>query len=283
MTFAWRTVGAVNVNGVRLGFREAGDPAGAPVLLLHGSGSTAGTWDRFAASLTGGGRRAIAVDLRGHGSSDRTGCYPLSALRDDVLGLLDRLSLRVVTLVGHSVGGYAALAAAQESPDRVGSLVLEDLAAPPRVPTPIKGFNPLLVLGAARGIFTSRRNYQTRAVASILRQLTRPDAGWWDRLDAVRQPALILSGGPASVIPPARLAEVAAAMPGARLATIPVGHRVHSHAPDQFAAEVLGFLGRTGGQPRPHVAGFRHAEARVSQNPSAVSAGASVTGRDERV
>jgi pimeloyl-ACP methyl ester carboxylesterase len=263
MTFAWGTVGAVEVNGVRLGFREAGDPAGPPVILLHGSGSTAGTWNRFAASLTAAGRRAIAIDLRGHGSSDRTGRFPLAALRDDVLGVLERLSLRMVTLVGHSVGGYAALAAAQESPDRVGSLVLEDLAAPPRVPTPVKGVNPLLVLGAARGIFTSRRNYQARAVASILRQLTRPDAGWWDRLGAARQPTLILSGGPASVIPPARLAEVAAAMPSARLTTIPVGHRVHSHAPDQFAAEVLPFLARSGRPARPHVAGIRHAEPRA--------------------
>ncbi|MFI6070617.1 alpha/beta fold hydrolase [Actinoplanes sp. NPDC051343] len=267
MTFAWSTVGTVHVNGVRLGFRESGDPAGAPVVLLHGSGSNASTWDRFAARLAGAGRRAIAVDLRGHGSSARTGGYALDALRDDVLALIEKLSLRGAVLVGHSVGGYAALAAAQQSPDGVGSLVLEDLAAPPRVRSPMNGFNPLQALGAAAGIFTARRDYQLRAVASILRQLTRPDAGWWARLGEVRQPTLILSGGPASCIPPARLADVTGEIPGARLTTIPVGHRVHSLAPDQFAAEVLRFLNPTGRPARPHLAGFRHAEdrARVSR------------------
>jgi 3-oxoadipate enol-lactonase len=275
MTFAWSTVGTVNVNGVRLGLRQAGDPVGAPVLLLHGSGSNARTWDRFAARLSGSGRRAIAVDLRGHGSSARPGHYSLAALRDDVLALIDRLALRGVALVGHSVGGYAALAAAQQAPDRVGTLVLEDLAAPPRVRGPINGFSPLRALGAAVGICTARRDYQLRAVASILRQLTRPDEGWWERLGEVRQPTLILSGGPASVIPPTRPAEVTGEIPHARLTTIPVGHRVHSLAPDQFAAEVLGFLGRTSRPARSHVAGFRHAEARVSQDTAAASLGAS--------
>jgi 3-oxoadipate enol-lactonase len=232
----------VDVNGVRLGYREWGDPAGAPVVLLHGSGSNARTWERFAARLSAAGHRAIAVDLRGHGTSDRPGNYSLACIRDDVLGLIDRLSLRDPVLLGHSVGGYAALAAAQQAPDQVGSLVLEDLAAPPRFRGPVNGFNPLQALGAAVGIFTARRDYQLRAVASILRQLTRPDAAWWDRLGAVRHPTLILSGGPASCIPPQRLADATAAIPGARLATIPIGHRVHSLAPDRFAAEVLPFL-----------------------------------------
>lgn len=265
MGFAWSTVGAVNVNGVRLGFRQAGDPAGAPVLLLHGSGSNARTWDRFAARLTADGRRAIAVDLRGHGSSDRPGQYALAALRDDVLALIEKLSLRGVVLVGHSVGAHAALGAALEAPDQVGSLVLEDLAAPPRARTTLNGFDPLSALAAAVGIFTAQRDYQLRAVASILRQLTRPDEGWWARLGDVRLPTLILSGGPTSCIPPARLADVAGEIPGARLATIPVGHRVHSLAPDQFATEVLGFLGRPGRPARSHVPAYRHAEARAAE------------------
>ncbi|MEV6845020.1 alpha/beta hydrolase [Actinoplanes sp. NPDC051411] len=257
MTFAWSTVGTVHVNGVRLGLREAGDPAGAPVLLLHGSGSNARTWDRFAARLTAAGRRALAIDLRGHGTSARPGHYSLASIRDDVLDLLDRLSLRGAVLVGHSVGGYAALAAAQQAPERVGALILEDLAAPPRLRSPLNGFNPLQALAAAAGIFTARRDYELRAVGSILRQLTRPDAGWWARLSEVEQPTLILSGGPASCIPPARLAEVTGEISGARLATIPVGHRVHSLAPDQFAAETLRFLAH------PHVPGFRPAAVAV--------------------
>ena len=242
MTFAWSTVGTVHINGVRLGLREAGDPVAPPALLLHGSGSNARTWDRFAARLTAAGRRAIAVDLRGHGTSARPGHYALTALRDDVLALVDHLALHDAVLIGHSVGAHAALAAAQQAPETVGRLVLEDLAAPPRLRSPMNGFRPLRVLAAAAGVCTARRDYELRAVGSIVRQLARPDAGWWARLAEVRQPTLFFSGGPTSCIPPGRLAEVSDAIPGARLRTIPVGHRVHSLAPDRFAAEVLGFL-----------------------------------------
>ena len=132
MTSEWSAVGTVEVNGVRLGCRETGDPIGTPVVLLHGSGRSAGTWDRFAARLTG--CRAIALDLRGHASSARTRRYPLEIVRDDVLGLLETLDLRDAVLIGHSVGGYAALAAALAAPERIARLVLEDLAAPPRAP-----------------------------------------------------------------------------------------------------------------------------------------------------
>jgi 3-oxoadipate enol-lactonase len=116
------------------------------------------------------------------------------------------------------------------------------LAAPPHEAATMNGFNPLQVLAAAAGILTARRDYSLRAVGSILRQLTRPDAAWWDRLGEVRHRTLILSGGPTSCIPPQRLADATAAIPGARLATIPIGHRVHSLAPGRFAAEVLPFL-----------------------------------------
>ena len=65
-----------------------------------------------------------------------------------------------------------------------------------------------------------------------------------------REPNLVLSGGPSSLIPLRRLAEVAAAIPGARLTTIPVGHRVHSLAPGRFTAEVIAFLAEEAGRPR---------------------------------
>lgn len=245
MTFEWSTAGAVEVNGVRLGYRESGDPDGAPVVLLHGSGSNSRTWDRFAVHLTAAGHRAIAVDLRGHATSARTGDYSLTGIRDDVLGLLDLLDLRDVVLIGHSVGAYAALAAALHSPDRIARLVLEDLAAPPRRAVLLNGVGPIQLLVAAATVATRRRDYELRAMRSIFSQLSRPDRNWWERLVEVRQPTLILSGGPSSCIPPQRLADVATAIPGARFTTIPVGHRVHSLAPGRFSAEVVAFLAET--------------------------------------
>ncbi|WP_433363192.1 alpha/beta fold hydrolase [Actinoplanes sp. CA-142083] len=236
------TAGTVAVNGIRLGCRQSGDPDGVPVMLLHGSGSSATTWDKFVPHLTAAGHRTIAVDLRWHATSARPGSYSLTSLRDDVLGLLDAFELREAVLIGHSVGAYAALAAALHAPDRVVSLVLEDLAAPPREPGSTTRINPFDAVKAVAGILTSGRDYELRAVVTILRQLSRPDPAWWARLGDVTHPTLILSGGPTSCIPPQRLADATAAIPYARLATIPVGHRVHSLAPAEFATEVLTFL-----------------------------------------
>jgi len=236
----WSTVDAVVVGGVHLGYREAGDPGGHPAVLVHGTGSSSGTWDRFAARLAAAGHRVVAVDLRGHATSARTGDYALGAIRDDLLGVMAALGLRDALVVGHSVGGYAALAAAVRRPYRISRLVLEDLAAPPRRRTPVTSGAHRLLTGVAA--LAARRDRPLGAMASIFAQLARPDPRWWARLGEVRQPALVLSGGPASCIPPRRLAEVAAAMPDARLATIPVGHRIHSLAPDAFHAEVSAFL-----------------------------------------
>jgi 3-oxoadipate enol-lactonase len=248
MTSPWSTVGTIAVNGVRLGYRESGDPAGVPAVLLHGTGSSAGTWDRFAPRLTAAGYRVIAVDLRGHAGSTRTGDYALAGLRDDLLDLLETLALRDAVVVGHSVGGYAALAAALRAPDRIARLVLEDPAAPPRRLTPVPGAL-LRLLTAAGRLLAARPDHALSVTASIVLQLSRPDPGWWATLRRVRQPALVLSGGPASCIPPRRLADLTAVLPDARLATIPAGHRVHSLAPDAFFAEVAAFLTGRAGAP----------------------------------
>lgn len=228
---------SVQVNGVRLGFRAVGDPAGPPVLLLHGTGSNLRTWDRFAARLAADGCRAIAADLRGHATSSRGVDYALDRLRDDVLGLLDVFDLRDAAVVGHSVGAYAAMAAARHAPERIGRLVLEDVAAPPR------SGGPAQLLAEVAGLVTGHGgDFDHRALRSLFRQLARPDLTWWARLADIRQPALVVSGGPTSVIPPRRLRQVAAALPDARYTVIPAGHRVHSVAPEPFAAQVRAFL-----------------------------------------
>ncbi|MFD0584479.1 alpha/beta fold hydrolase [Dactylosporangium darangshiense] len=74
-------------------------------------------------------------------------------------------------------------------------------------------------------------------------QLREPDPAWWEALARIEAPTLVLSGGPKSHIPPARLKAMTAAIPGARLVTIAAGHRIHSTALPQFTAAVLEFLG----------------------------------------
>ncbi|MDG4827362.1 alpha/beta hydrolase [Asanoa sp. WMMD1127] len=217
-----------------LSYRDLG--AGPPVVLLHGGASNAGTWDRLAAALRHAGHRTIAVDLRGHGDSPRAGAYPLAGFRDDVAALLDRLGLDRVALVGHSLGAHTAVLLAQARPARISRLVLEE--------PPVPGLTIRRFALPALAVLAARRGFDPRAVASAVRQLRRPDPGWWARLPAIAAPTLLISGGPRSHVAPTLLAEMARAIPAARLVTIPVGHRVHSRAPERFHATVLPFLTR---------------------------------------
>lgn len=224
---------------MRLAYTASG--TGPPMILLHGGGSGRATWAAFTRSVAG--YRVVAPDLRGHGASPRSSRYPLTGYADDVIELLDELALGPAVLIGHSLGAHAASLIAQHHPDRVARLVLEDPPAPPRAGAP-GGFSRgrLLLSGLAGGL-SPRRTFDRHALMSAIAQLREPDPGWWDDLGRIRAPALVLSGGPASHIPPARLAEVAAAIPDGRLVTIPAGHRIHSKALPRFTAAVLEFLG----------------------------------------
>jgi pimeloyl-ACP methyl ester carboxylesterase len=235
-------VRVVEVRGSRMSFRETGDAGGPAVVLLHGGGSDASTWDRFAGVLAAAGRRVIAPDLPGHGGTARFRTYSLAGYRDAVTGLLDALGLDRPALVGHSLGAYTASLIAQERPDGVGRLVLEDPPAPARDGAASAVLSPARVTMLFAGAMLRRRRYHPPALTSAIRELRRPDPGWWDRLPAITAPTLVLSGGPTSHLPPDRLADAAARIPGAEFVTIPVGHRIHSLAPDRFAAVVAPFL-----------------------------------------
>ena len=92
---------------------------GPPVVLLHGLACTRAMWDDVVAVLVRRGHGVIAFDLRGHGASVpvRGGGYGLAQQADDVRSVLEGLDLRDAVLVGHSAGGYAALAFAGLHPD----------------------------------------------------------------------------------------------------------------------------------------------------------------------
>ncbi|MDR7275154.1 alpha/beta fold hydrolase [Catenuloplanes atrovinosus] len=235
------STGTVDAGGVTIAFRTAGDAGAPPVVLLHGGGSRAATWDAFAMSLAAAGQRAIALDLRGHGGSARTRDYPLAAFRDDVLAAMDALGLGRVSLVGHSLGGHTATLVAQAAPDRVGRLVLEDPPAPSGT-AGVRSLPARQLLLPWVGMLVRRGGFDGRALAAAVRQLRAPDPGWWDRVPLITAPTLVIGGGPRSHVSAERLAALARALPDGRLLTIPAGHRVHSTAPAAFQDAVLPFL-----------------------------------------
>jgi len=114
-------------DGQRIAYECLGK--GRPTVFLHGFGDSRATWheaghlDTFLAA----GRRAILIDARGHGDSDKPHDPPLYAprrLAGDVVAVLDDLGVGEADLVGFSMGGGIALATALFFAERVGRFAM---------------------------------------------------------------------------------------------------------------------------------------------------------------
>ncbi|MER5491662.1 alpha/beta fold hydrolase [Streptomyces sp. NPDC002490] len=99
---------------------------GPAVLFLHGRGGHLESFARNLAAVAAQGRRAIAVDLLGHGLTGRSteGRYTVRELTDHVRAVLDAFDLAEADLVGQSLGGWVAALTALEAPGRVRRLAL---------------------------------------------------------------------------------------------------------------------------------------------------------------
>lgn len=107
-----------------------GGPASSeplPVLFLHSLAGNGGQWALQLDHLRRF-RRAVALDLRGHGDSDPAegGDYSIEALAGDVAAVADQLDLRHFVLAGHSLGASVAIEYAGRHPERVSGLLLVD-------------------------------------------------------------------------------------------------------------------------------------------------------------
>ena len=115
------------VDGVRLHVVAHGSGDGVPVVLLHGVPTTSYLWRDVQRDLEHH-HRSWAVDLLGMGCSERPagGRYDLASQAALLIRLIDELGLDRVALVGHDIGGGAALHLAAAAPHRVAALVLVD-------------------------------------------------------------------------------------------------------------------------------------------------------------
>lgn len=98
-----------------------------PVVFVHGMACSADIWDAQLAH-TGQTRRAIAIDLRGHGASTPPADddYSVASCAADLLAVLEALELDQIALVSHSFGSCVALAVAAAQPNAIAQLVLVD-------------------------------------------------------------------------------------------------------------------------------------------------------------
>jgi pimeloyl-ACP methyl ester carboxylesterase len=113
------------VEGLRLhGLRWDDLGRGLPALLVHGLASNARIWERVAPALAEGGLAPIALDLRGHGLSDKPEAgYDLATFSADLRAAIRDLDLKSPMLIGHSWGRRTGAApcgigAGREAPSR---------------------------------------------------------------------------------------------------------------------------------------------------------------------
>lgn len=92
-----------------------------PIILVHGINMSSDVWKEVA-TLLARDRRVVALDLRGHGASDKSGPFGAEDYAADVLATLDHLGLERTHVAGTSFGGSVACAVAARSPERVASL-----------------------------------------------------------------------------------------------------------------------------------------------------------------
>ncbi|HUL47682.1 MAG TPA: alpha/beta hydrolase [Steroidobacteraceae bacterium] len=111
-------------DGETLAYLTMGDPAGTPVVLIHGYTDSARDWVPLIPYLSPH-LRLILVDLRGHGRSGKPECcYTRIDFAYDIKLLLDALHIERADIVGHSMGSFIAQAFAEYWPERTGRVVL---------------------------------------------------------------------------------------------------------------------------------------------------------------
>ncbi|MFD9500088.1 alpha/beta fold hydrolase [Streptomyces sp. NPDC060035] len=222
-------VSSVQAGGNRLAYRVWGHPAAPPVVLAHGRGGNSLDWTEIAEQLAVR-HRVYALDFRGHGLSDWPGRYSFEFFRDDLHAFLEVRNLSGAIVIGHSMGGAAALMLAEQHPGLIGGLVIEDAPPllpldPPRPPAE----RPAGELG-----------FDWPVVASIDAQLNAPDPAVRGRLAEITAPTLVV-GGSRSHIDQEQLVWIARRIPGGQYVCVDAGHLVHSDNPEAFLTELRSF------------------------------------------
>src|SRR5262245_8005341 len=141
----------INANGINFNYRIDGRE-GAPWLIFSNSLMTnLAMWDDQVAAL-GGDFRILRYDQRGHGGTDvPAGKYSFDVLTQDVIALMDALSIKRATFCGLSMGGMTALFLAQRHADRFDRVIPCD-CGPASTPQSAQQWKERIDLGAEKGM-----------------------------------------------------------------------------------------------------------------------------------
>lgn len=260
---------------IDLHYRRLGPEGAPPVVVLHGLFGTSDNWGSIGKELaepTEPGATpcdVLLVDLRDHGRSPHSQAtsYPLMAA--DVHALIERLGLRDVVLVGHSMGGKTAMVFAQQWPQLLRHLVVVDISPKEHANNHGHIIEAILTADVAPG--RTRKEVEAHIAARVkepgvvqflmknLYWATDEQLAW--RVNApllarelpailaaigpetVRTPTLFIRGGQSDYILREDLPAIKEQFPNSRVETIPyAGHWVHAQAPDEVIALIRSTL-----------------------------------------
>ena len=238
---------------VEIAYLDEGE--GEPIVLVHGFAATKEVnWvqPEWFSTLNRAGRRAIALDNRGHGASSKLydpAAYHTAAMADDVRALLDNLNIERADIMGYSMGARIAAFLTVKHPERVRSAILgglgvrlvEGVGLPESIAEALEA-NSVDDVQDATGrmfrAFAEQTRSDLQALAACIRgsrqTLTREDVG------AIRAPVLIAVGTKDLVAGSAQA--LAALIPGARALDIPERDHMLAVGDKIYKAGVIDFL-----------------------------------------
>ncbi len=242
-------------------------PGTPPLLIAHGLFGSARNWRAIARRL-GNERLMISVDMRNHGESPRADSQGYHDMAADLAEVIGAHGGRADVL-GHSMGGKAAMVLALTRPETVRRLIVADIA-----PVAYGHGNTHRALIAAMqaldpAAFATRAEADTALVrhvddpairAFLLQSLDTQDGRWRLNLDVLSReleritgwpdpagrfegPALFIAGSRSDYIRPEHRTAIKALFPAARFVKIPgAGHWLHAERPREFSETVRAFL-----------------------------------------
>ena len=258
-------------DGARIATVTVGE--GPTIVCVHGLTSSRRDWGPMAPALLEAGFQLIAVDQRGHGDSTvGSAGFGSTQLGSDLAHVLEELDVHAAALMGHSMGGMAAMALAVDHPEifrnRIDRLILIATAATTkffsgsslglrlggiRIPERPRPANKRLRLGAGvvfgdapslhmidEAILSATRVSEDVRVSATL---ALRDHDVLDRLGAVDRPTLIIGGMKDRLIRPAHLLKLARAIPGSELHMLEgAGHMIIWERHSQLTDLVINFV-----------------------------------------
>jgi pimeloyl-ACP methyl ester carboxylesterase len=242
-----------NSGGVEIAYELAGE--GPPVLLIHGFASNGRVNWRdtgWIKTLVDAGRRAVVIDNRGHGESEKLydpALYAAPLMAEDARRLLDHLKIERADVMGYSMGARIAAFLTIKHPTRVRSVIFAGLAS--RMITGVGGAEEIaqaleapssadVTTAGARAfrLFAEQTRSDLKALAACMRsaraKITAAELG------RIAVPVLVVAGEKDDVA--GEVAPLVAAIPGAKGVTLPGRSHMNAVGDKGYKTAVLAFL-----------------------------------------